>query len=60
MKIIRDELADTVWIQLTEDDEKFPYSHSLEITDDVIFDVDHEGNLIGIQIMDYSHVMKGK
>jgi len=50
MKINYDKIADAVYINLREG----KISHSIEVNDRMIVDVDKDENAIGIEILDFS------
>lgn len=54
MKIRYDEKADALYIRFRE----APYYESDKIKDGFILDMDQNGNVIGIEILDVSHFLK--
>ena len=60
MRVIRDEEADAVYIDLLEYEPFYGcVKHTIVINEDVLFDVDKDGNLVGIYMQNFTAVMQG-
>ncbi len=55
LNVITDEAADSVYLQFGNQ----PISHSVELTGDIIIDLDEENAVVGMDIQHMSEVMKG-